>query len=427
MNKFSLENLTDISLSTKKTEKKQISFINENSSNSLIYKSNSNDLYKPKNNLIYLNNNPSIESKKSCDNYINDKDIFNIKDNNKRNNNLNNKINLLRKKTKVSFIISKKTEKKPKFFTTKYMTKTDSFFSKKGHNKNKNNIFPKKNLFQTCKYFYIDNQIQNTNGGRWSYEEHIKFIESFVYYGKKWATIQKYIGTRSCRQVRSHAQKFFLRLKELKTDKYNFKKSNINSLLDVVNLIAKNNETNKNNKEYIIDALIALTKLNLESNGKKYFERKKDNLIMEIKKENPVNDNKSKIDDEKLNKINNTNKELKFNDLFSGIDLIEDEDIIPNKKSDSDLDERYVNNNNFLLELKGENIYNNSEKLIHGQNYKSDYKDIDNKINPNFIAKNNSFLISDCSSFCNIDGPFIEPMNNIFMKNIKSTFLKFMN
>ena len=78
-----------------------------------------------------------------------------------------------------------------------------------------------------------------------------------------------------------------MRLKELKSDKYNFKKSNINSLLDVVNLIAKSNETNKNNKEYIIDTLIAITKLNLESNGKKFFER-----------ENPVNDNKSKINSE---------------------------------------------------------------------------------------------------------------------------------
>ena len=48
-----------------------------------------------------------------------------------------------------------------------------------------------------------------------TYEEHIKFIESLVNYGKKWENIQNYIGTRNCRQIRSHAQKFFRSLKKL--------------------------------------------------------------------------------------------------------------------------------------------------------------------------------------------------------------------
>ena len=61
-----------------------------------------------------------------------------------------------------------------------------------------------------------------------------------------------------------------MRLKALKSDKcfYVFKKNNIQSLVDVINLIAKKNEKN-NNKEFIINKLIALTTLNLESNRKK--------------------------------------------------------------------------------------------------------------------------------------------------------------
>ena len=165
------------------------------------------------------------------------------------------------------------------------------------------------------------------------------------------------------RQIRSHAQKFFRSLKKLKTDKYNLRKNNIKSLLDVVNLIAKSNKTNKNNKKYIIDTLIDQTKLNLESIGKKYFEGKNDNLIIGIKKEELVNDNISKIDDEKLNTINSSIKELKYNNLFSSINLIENEDIIPNKKYDSE--EIYVNNN-ILLKSKEENICNNNDKIIQG-------------------------------------------------------------
>ena len=62
-----------------------------------------------------------------------------------------------------------------------------------------------------------------------------------------------------------------MRLKALKSDKcfYVFKKNNIQSLVDVINLIAKKNEKNNNNKEFIINKLIALTALNLESNRKK--------------------------------------------------------------------------------------------------------------------------------------------------------------
>ena len=52
-------------------------------------------------------------------------------------------------------------------------------------------------------------------------------------------------------------------------------RDNIRSLSDIINIIAKSNKTNKNNKEYIIDTLIVLTELNLESKGKRYVERKK--------------------------------------------------------------------------------------------------------------------------------------------------------
>ena len=73
-------------------------------------------------------------------------------------------------------------------------------------------VSAKKNLFQTCQYFYLEDSKKKTNEGRWTYEEHIKFIESFVNYGKRWEIIQKYVGTRSREQIRSHSQKFFFRL-----------------------------------------------------------------------------------------------------------------------------------------------------------------------------------------------------------------------
>ena len=44
-------------------------------------------------------------------------------------------------------------------------------------------------------------------------EEHQKFIDGILEYGNEWKKVQQIIKTRSSTQARSHAQKFFLKLK----------------------------------------------------------------------------------------------------------------------------------------------------------------------------------------------------------------------
>jgi len=43
--------------------------------------------------------------------------------------------------------------------------------------------------------------------GRWTKEEHKRFLDAMNLYGKNWKKVQEYVGTRSTTQVRSHAQK----------------------------------------------------------------------------------------------------------------------------------------------------------------------------------------------------------------------------
>ncbi|OMJ66405.1 hypothetical protein SteCoe_36762 [Stentor coeruleus] len=47
--------------------------------------------------------------------------------------------------------------------------------------------------------------------GRWTKAEHRKFIEGLKIYGRNWKSISETIKTRSSTQVRSHAQKYFIR------------------------------------------------------------------------------------------------------------------------------------------------------------------------------------------------------------------------
>jgi SHAQKYF class myb-like DNA-binding protein len=50
--------------------------------------------------------------------------------------------------------------------------------------------------------------------GHWSKEEHGRFLEGLQKHGKDWKKIVECVGTRSSNQVRSHAQKYFLKLEK---------------------------------------------------------------------------------------------------------------------------------------------------------------------------------------------------------------------
>jgi SHAQKYF class myb-like DNA-binding protein len=58
------------------------------------------------------------------------------------------------------------------------------------------------------------NEPNVTNGGRWSREEQRLFAEAVLKYGNDWKKIQNHIVSRNLTQVRSHAQKFLMKLKE---------------------------------------------------------------------------------------------------------------------------------------------------------------------------------------------------------------------
>jgi len=52
------------------------------------------------------------------------------------------------------------------------------------------------------------------NTGRWEKEEHERFVEAILKFGNEWKKVQKYVKTRSSTQARSHAQKFFFKIKK---------------------------------------------------------------------------------------------------------------------------------------------------------------------------------------------------------------------
>ena len=161
--------------------------------------------------------------------------------------------------------------------------------------------------------------------GRWTMEERIKFIEALIENGKKWKNIQNYIGSRTCAQTRSHAQKFLLKLKSISNDEFNFKKDSIKNLGDILEEIKKKkgiSDTNDiNAKKYIIDILLNLSNLNDTINentdnkniNTNEISSEKDNDSMTIDEKENINEKEQEKENLKNNVIIDNQKEKNIN------------------------------------------------------------------------------------------------------------------
>ena len=84
-----------------------------------------------------------------------------------------------------------------------------------------------------------ENNLKVFNTGRWTDEEHKKFIKGIIEYGNEWKKVQKIIKTRNSTQARSHAQKFFLRIKKnLITENNNSSIDNNQILKQVISILS---------------------------------------------------------------------------------------------------------------------------------------------------------------------------------------------
>ena len=86
------------------------------------------------------------------------------------------------------------------------------FFQLIVSDENKQSFLQKKKN-RRLKSLSIQNNNTDNSNGRWTKEEHNRFIEAIINFGNDWKKVQKYVSTRTSTQARSHAQKFLMKLR----------------------------------------------------------------------------------------------------------------------------------------------------------------------------------------------------------------------
>ena len=150
---------------------------------------------------------------------------------------------------------------KNEFLSKKTKFHIDIIDKEKHKKKEKQNNFNENNIIKTKKKKKNKIMIQNTerdiNKGRWDPDEHMRFKEAINNYGNEWKEVQKYVGTRTSNQVRSHAQKFFLKLKTFSDPSIGIdftldSVKNLSSILNLIKELEKENKTDNMFKSKII-------------------------------------------------------------------------------------------------------------------------------------------------------------------------------
>jgi SHAQKYF class myb-like DNA-binding protein len=255
------------------------------------------------------------------------------------------------------------------------------------------------------------------NNGRWTHEEHERFIEALLKYGNDWRNVQKHVYSRTSTQARSHAQKFFFKISQTKIEEYDldFSQSNIKNINCIVAKLNKDQlkKTIGILKEVSFHRRSSLSKSNGEEEASSLFEdllkdgknkektvskftpytkgfQKNYNMITDLIKEENQTRNLSEIKtDELLSKKRRRISIVKSeHDKFITIDYYVN-DIFPVSRKGS-------------LDICDINKYNNNSALnLTLQKLKDRKNSIDHYFTPNFFGSDNINYEHRNSAFVN--------------------------
>ena len=206
---------------------------------------------------------------------------------------------------------------------------------------------------------------ENLNGGRWNKEEQQRFAEAVLKYGNDWKQIQSHVFSRNMTQVRSHAQKFLMKLKETNfiiNEKYdpnlswtkmmNLLRQNVDyeKLKELLFSVEQNEEKEKRKKEKktLNKSKIKKNKLNSSLNSENYskcdtngdssrffLDNEESNFENDLNKSIKIKEEEDQALEKFIECFNKTSQEINLNSSFEEIFYDKDEYIndVPNNEN----------------------------------------------------------------------------------------------
>ena len=225
--------------------------------------------------------------------------------------------------------------------------------------------------------------------GRWTLKEHIQFLQALNQFGLNWKKICDIhvIPSRTPIQIRSHAQKFFIKLKRCKDEELgiDFTSDNIKNINDMIAHIKSIN------KDYNIVT-----------------------IFLYLSEKCNINQEKKTIEQSNINIKNILCKDISLNFINNDKIIYENENYENNIYKETNFNKQIINNNFNNITIN--NIFINNTNYINGVNDFGTFFNfnLNKTINSNFI---NNLLIQN--NFCDNIGIF----NNYSINNA-SAFLR---
>lgn len=274
-----------------------------------------------------------------------------------------------------------------------------------------NNLSSENKISTTEIKLNTSKKINDTNSnifkdGPWSNEEHEKFIEGILKYENKWKDVQEVIKTRSSTQIRSHAQKFFKRIKNvIQKEKENIdingKIKLMNNIFNIILPKQKVNKLNKYEKKRLLNVIVRTINIDGNSDLKSISEIDIDELEKINYENNIIDETNSNIN---LNLFNpNWKKNLNQKKILIGKKRKLDE---PNESKDK------------LLSFKKEESSRSSSDL-----YCYKLSDMDNN---DYLNLND--ILGIYENFISIERNINDnDIDNNYENNITNNFMNFTN
>ena len=250
-----------------------------------------------------------------------------------------------------------------------------------------------------------DSNANEYHSGRWTNEEHQKFIEGILKYGNEWKRVQSIIKTRSSTQARSHAQKFFLRMKKEISPKILADPDLLIQYIINSTFKSKNNITLTNEQK---ERLFSVIRSNLKS----------EEIQSKSKSTSVNNNNHHNIKEKQIFSENHVNEE-EYDNL--GYNRINNSNIMSKKMSISDVGEKRKitfcskkrkNSSDYILSTNDNKIFNIKKDINHKKSL--DIAKHDNNLINELAQKNNNIDIkrpfNDLNNYNNIN-------NSLFINN----------